>query len=253
VEQGRTATYDSIGRSYAATRRPDPRIAAAIRSALGEVRSVINIGAGAGAYEPADLDVLAVEPSATMIAQRPSGAAPAVRGTAERLPAADGSFDAALAVLTLHHWADRAAAFDEIRRVVRVRAVFFTWVSGAAFWLYDYFPGIPSLDAERCPAEEEYARLGPATTEVVRIPHDCTDGFLGAYWRRPEAYLDPTVRANISAFGLLEEDETDEGVARLGADLASGRWRQLHGEVLAAGELDLGYRLVHVELPGGRS
>jgi SAM-dependent methyltransferase len=211
---------------------------------------VINIGAGAGSYEPADLDVLAVEPSATMIAQRPLDAAPAVRGTAERLPAASQSFDAALAILTLHHWADRARAFEEIRRVTRERVVFFTCLPGSPFWLYDYFPGIPALDTVRCPPIAEYARLGPLTSKVVPIPHDCTDGFLAAYWQRPEAYLDPTVRANISAFALLGRDEIDSGVARLSNDLASDRWRQLHGGVLTASELDFGYRIIRIELPG---
>jgi len=215
---------------------------------------VINIGAGAGSYEPADLDVLAVEPSATMTAQRPLDAAPAVRGTAERLPVADQSFDAALAILTLHHWADRAAAFKEIHRVARERAVFFTWVPpGAPFWLYDYFPGIPALDTLRCPPIAEYARLGAPTSKVVPIPHDCTDGFLAAYWRRPDAYLDPTVRANISAFALLARDEIDAGVTRLSNDLASGRWRQVHGAILKAGEQDFGYRIVRIELPGACS
>jgi SAM-dependent methyltransferase len=240
--------YESIGGSYASTRRPDPRIAAAIRAALGDVRSVINIGAGAGSYEPADLDVLAVEPSTTMIAQRPPNAARAVQGTAERLPVADRSFDAALAILTVHHWPDRATAFDEIRRVARQRAVFFTWVPGIPFWLYEYFPGIPELDALRCPPIAEYTRLGPLTSDVVPIPHDCTDGFLGAYWRRPDAYLDSTVRANISALALLGQHEIDAGIARLSSDLASGRWRQLHGAVLKASEVDLGYRVIRVDL-----
>jgi SAM-dependent methyltransferase len=244
--------YETIGRTYARTRRPDPRIAAAIRAALGDVRSVVNIGAGAGSYEPADLDVLAVEPSPTMIAQRLPDAAPVVRGTAERLPVPDRSFDAALAVLTVHHWVDRAKAFDEIRRVVRRRAVFLIWVPGPPFWIHEYFPGIRALDEPRCPPIAEYSLLGASTSEVLPIAHDCTDGFLGAFWRRPEAYLDPGVRANISAFAMLEGEEVAAGVERLGADLASGRWRRLHAALLTEPELDLGYRIVRVELSDAR-
>lgn len=239
--------YESIGRSYARTRQPDPRIASAIRSALGDATSVINIGAGAGSYEPTDIDLLAVEPSATMIAQRPSDAAPAVHGTAEQLPAADQSFDAALAILTIHHWKDRPTAFEEIRRVVRKRAVFFTWLPGAPFWLYDYFPGMRSLDEARIPPLGEYERLGPLTSMVVPIPHDCLDGFAAAYWRRPDAYLDPTVRANISTLALLQPDEVDAGVTQLASDLASGQWLQRHGAVMEKREIDFGYRIIRAE------
>ena len=244
------ARYDSIGRSYAGTRQPDPRIAAALRTALGQVESVINIGAGAGSYEPTDVDVLAVDPSATMLAQRPDGAPPAVIGTAEKLPVSDQSFDASLAILTIHHWPDRAAAFAEIRRVVRRRAVFFTfvWGAGVDFWLLEYFPGITSIDAKSLPSLDEFESLGPSTVTEVPVPHDCTDGFLGAYWRRPAAYLDPSVRANISALALLPPTEVEAGVARLASDLDTGRWHERHGAVMNRTELDLGYRIVTVEL-----
>jgi SAM-dependent methyltransferase len=184
-----------------------------------------------------------------MIAQRPPGAAPTEQGTAEHLPAADQSFDAALAVLTVHHWADRPKAFEEIRRVVRTRVVFFTGFPGAPFWLYDYFPGIPALDEGRVPRIGEYERLGRLTSTVVPIPHDCTDGFLAAYWRRPDAYLDPTVRANISPFAFLQPDEVEAGVAKLRSDLASGRWQQRHGAVMEELEIDFGYRIITAELP----
>lgn len=240
-----TPTYDSIGKTYARTRQPDPRIATAIRSALGDAESVINIGAGTGSYEPRDLEVLAVEPSATMIAQRSPDAAPAVLGAAEALPVADQSYDAALAVLTVHHWQNRSAAFREIRRVARKRAVILTCLPTQRFWLFDYFPGIAALNG--LPAVEEYELLGSVTSSVVPIPDDCSDGFLAAYWRRPWAYLDPTVRANISAFPLLPAEELEEGTVRLARDLASGHWQQCYGVKLPTGELDLGYRIIRAE------
>lgn len=239
--------YEWIGRSYARTRRPDARIAAAIKSALGDAGSVINIGAGAGSYEPADLEVLAVDPSPTMLAQRPPGAAPALHGVAEELPVADQSFDAALAILTIHHWNDCPTAFAEILRVAKKRAVFLICLPGWPFWLYDYFPGIPELDAARTPLLGDYKYLGRVTCTVVPIPHDCTDGFLAAYWRRPWAYLDPTVRANISALALLSPSEVENGTARLAHDLASGQWQQRYGAVLKEREMDFGYRIIRAE------
>lgn len=240
------AAYDSIGRSYALTRQPDPRIASAIRAALGDAKRVINIGAGTGSYEPRDLDVLAVEPSTTMIAQRHPDAAPAVLGTAEALPVADQSFDAAMAILTVHHWHDRSAAFAEIRRVARKRAVVFACLPGQRFWLHDYFPGIAVLDAA-LPSLEEYESLGRLTRTVVPIPDDCRDGFLAAYWRRPWAYLNPSVRANMSAFPLMSPGEVEEGVARLAADLSSGRWLRCYDKELPQGQIDLGYRIIRAE------
>ena len=142
---GTAPVYDEIGRSYTVTRRPDPRIARAIDTALGDARSVVNVGAGAGSYEPSHLRVTAVEPSPAMIRQRPSAAAPVVRAVAEHLPFADTSFDAALAVLTLHHWTDRAGGLAELARVARRRVVILTWDPSCRdlFWLTtEYFPAI---------------------------------------------------------------------------------------------------------------
>jgi SAM-dependent methyltransferase len=231
---------------YTRVRREDPRIAARIRAALGDARTVLNVGAGAGAYEPADLDVTAVEPSEVMRAQRPPGAAPVVDASAEALPFPDDSFDAAMAVLTDHHWADHAQGLAELRRVAG-RRLLFTWDEDTALdsWLVrDYFPGFARFSRPTRPIKGMLDRLGGGRIEVVPIPHDCEDGFFHAYWRRPAAYLDGEVRAGISVFSLLPPDEVEEGLARLSADLESGDWQRRNAGLLELEELDLGYRLV---------
>ena len=238
--------YDRIGAAYTLTRRADPRIAEAIRAALGDVASAVNIGAGSGSYEPTDLRVVPVEPSETMIRQRPSSLPAALLGTAEQLPLSAKSVDAALAVLAAHHWRDRSAAFAEIRRVARKRAVFFTHDPEASFgWLDDYFPG---LAGERYPRLAEFDALGSVTVEPVPIPADCTDGFTAAYWRRPEVYLDETARANMSTFALLDERVVADGVTRLARDLADRTWHRRYAGLVAVDELDVGYRLLVAEL-----
>ena len=245
------AVYDSIGREYARHRRPDPRIAAQLTAVLGDARSVLNVGAGAGSYEPADRQVIAVEPSAVMLAQRPPGAALAVQARAEALPFADGAFDATMAVLTIHHWSDRAGGLAECARVARERVVLLTWDPAAGgFWLMrDYFPQFIESDRKVFPVMSSYAHaFGPdAQVEVaaVPIPRDCIDGFLGAYWARPAAYLDPAVRAGMSSFA---RPGMEAGLARLSADLASGVWHAGHGHLLEEDALDLGYRLVVAHL-----
>ena len=238
--------YDSIGKGYTAVRREDPRLAARIRAALGDARTVVNVGAGAGAYEPGDLDVVAVEPSETMIAQRPQGAARVVRAHAEELPFEDGSFDAAMGVLTDHHWADHARGIAEMSRVAR-RVVLFTWdpeTIADAWVVRDYFPVVE----EQAPDMHRFARildhLRRARVETVPIPHDCLDGFFHAYWRRPEAYLSDEVRAGISIFAAMEPADVEKGVKRLRRDLESGEWMRRHGHLMDMDELDLGYRLV---------
>jgi len=250
-----TAVYDTIGRGYAGQRRADARVAAAIRAALGDARSVVNVGAGSGSYEPVDLSVLAVEPSREMIRQRPAGAAPAVQAVAERLPLGDGSVDAALAVLTLHHWADRAAGFAELARVARRRVVIVTWDPARTgdFWLTrDYLPAVVELDAAIFPSIAEIeSALGGARVAPLPIPHDCADGFTGAYWRRPEAYLDPAVRSAMSTFARLAPAALAAGLARLADDLATGRWDARLGHLRAQRDADLGYRLVVVERTAG--
>jgi SAM-dependent methyltransferase len=239
------ALYDSIGRGYAARRRPDPRVAARIRAALGDAGSVVNVGAGTGSYEPADRRVVAVEPSEVMVRQRAPGAAPAVRATAGSLPFRDRSFDAALASLTVHHWPDWRHGVDEMRRVARRRVVVFTWdADSPGFWLTDdYFPTIIPTDRATFPSLGELAdALGGAEVVPVPIPAECSDGFLGAYWRRPAAYLDPGVRAAISAFARIPDPAA--ALARLAAELEDGSWERRHGRHLPHDELDLGYRLV---------
>lgn len=237
--------YDEIGQGYAAGRRTDPRIARAIREALGNARSVVNVGAGTGSYEPTDRRVVAVEPSAVMISQRGAAAAPAVRARAEALPFAAESFDAALAVLTMHHWADRAGGITECRRVARDRVVAFTWdPASAGFWLVqDYFPEILALDRTIFSSIGEIATcFRRAEVRVVPVPADCLDGFLGAWWRRPDAYLRADVRDAISSFRRIADPRP--ALARLESDLASGAWHAKHGGLLAERELDVGYRLV---------
>jgi len=238
--------YDSIGTGYTAVRCEDPRIAARIRAALGDARTVVNVGAGAGAYEPTDLDVTAVEPSEVMIAQRPEGAAPVVRAFAEELPFEDGSFDAAMVVLSDHHWRDHERGLAQLRRVAR-RVVLFTWEPASAreTWVVrDYFPCFERLVPDGYELAITIERLGGGREEVVPIPHDCLDGFFHAYWRRPEAYLDPAVRAAISAFALMDQGCVDAGLARLARELDSGEWARRNGRLLQLDELDGGYRLV---------
>jgi SAM-dependent methyltransferase len=239
--------YDRIGIGYSDYRRPDPRIAARVEAALGNCASVLNVGAGAGSYEPKNRSITAVEPSAEMIRQRPREAARAVQAVAERLPFADGSFDAALAILTIHHWPDKGRGLAEMRRVARERVVILTWdPDHPAFWLtQDYLREIREIDAQDFPTLRELeSALGRIKTEALPIPADCVDGFLGAYWRRPAAYLDPRVRAAISIFSKLD---ATAALARLDADLADGAWHARYGELLARPELDVGYRLIVAE------
>ncbi|MEV4509999.1 methyltransferase domain-containing protein [Dactylosporangium sp. NPDC049525] len=239
--------YDAIGSTYATKRQPDRRIAAHITAALGDARSVVNVGAGAGSYEPPQT-ILAVEPSSVMIRQRPPGAAPVVQACAEALPLADGAADAVMALLTVHHWTDLEAGIAELRRVTRRRIVVLTWDQPAfrSFWLVkEYLPEAAAFDDTRAvPVERLAALLGGARVEPVPVPHDCTDGFGAAYWRRPEAYLDPAVRSSISVLAQTGDAVLRPGLDRLAADLESGRWHDRHRDLLAREDLDAGYRLL---------
>ena len=239
--------YDAIGTGYAAHRRADPRIATAIEAALGDARRVLDVGAGAGSYEPGDRAVVALEPSAMMLAQRPRGAAPAVRGVAEALPFPDGGFDAAMAVLTLHHWQDLGAGLAELRRVAPRQVVFlFEPLEVRRFWAVEYFPEAVDVPSERrAPGVAQLrAALEVREVRVVPVPIDCTDGFGAAYWGRPEAYLDPAVQASQSWLAQLDERHRTAGARRLADDLASGRWDERFGHLRQLDELDVGYRLV---------
>jgi SAM-dependent methyltransferase len=232
---------------YAQRRRPDPRIAGRIVAALGDARTIIDVGAGTGSYEPRDRFVVAVEPSTVMIGQRAPDAGPVVRGDAARLPFPSQSFDAALALLTIHHWTDRAAGLAEMRRVARRQVVFtFDLEMQREFWLLrDYVPAAYEIDADRAPSVAEIAdAIGADRIETVPVPRDCTDGFGLAYWARPEAYLDPEVRACISCLAQLDPGDVLPGIQRLDDDLRSGCWHERYGHTLAGDEFDGGYRLV---------
>jgi SAM-dependent methyltransferase len=239
--------YDAIGVGYQQCRRPDPRLAAAITRALDDSDTVVNVGAGAGSYGPSDRSVIAVEPSMTMIQQRRPDGAPVIRGFASDLPFRDGAFAASLAILTVHHWPDRARGLAELARVARRRVVVVTWdPTSSGFWLVDdYFPEITDLDRRIFPAIEDLRRtLGRLEVRSFAVPHDCVDGFLGAYWRRPQAYLDPSVRAAISAFAKAEPSCLEPGLERLRCDLADGTWERRHARLFEQSELELGYRIV---------
>ena len=215
-----------------------------IGRALGTAETVLNVGAGAGSYEPADRKVTAIEPSMEMIRQRGASAAPVVQGCAEDLPFDDNSFDASMAVLTVHHWADKEKGLKEMRRVTRGPVVLLTYdPSHRGFWLADYIPELVALDEEQMPRMTDYEEwIGPVEISPVPIPHDCTDGFLCAYWRRPAAYLDPRIRAAMSSFWAV--GNVSEGLRKLASDLDTGAWAQRHSNLLNLDECDFGYRLV---------
>jgi SAM-dependent methyltransferase len=240
--------YDAIGATYTATRRTEPRIAAKFWAALGDARTVLNVGAGTGSYEPGDRVVTAVEPSAIMRAQRPAGTAPCVAAVADSLPFADQSFDAAMAFSTIHHWQDPIAGLLEMRRVAR-RVVVFTHDSSDAGWLRrfwltrDYLPEVADFITGRPSLAEQAGAVG-ARIEPVPIPWDCADGFFEAYWRRPEAYLDEHVRRGISVWARVGPDAEKRAVRSLRDDLISGRWAERNRDIVDLNEAELGLRML---------
>jgi SAM-dependent methyltransferase len=242
------ARYDTIGRGYTRTRRSDPRIFAQIVEALGNAATVVNVGAGTGSYEPVDRAVVAVERSIEMIRQRPTHAAPVVQGDATNLPFADDSFDAALAVLTIHHWPDPETGLAEMKRVAPRRIVISTHTIDDLddFWLTrDYFPETIVDDRKRFPKIARIKELVKTISiEAIPVPRDCKDGFLGAFWSQPEAYLDPDVRAGMSTFSQLDPGLVAKRIAQLERDIASGLWDERNGHLRILDEIDIGYRLI---------
>ena len=250
--------YDTIGLGYVAHRRVEPRWEAVIHEQLGDGRVVVNVGAGTGNYEPVGLGraVVAVEPSNVMVAQRGAGAAPAVRASGSALPIATGCVDVAMAVLTVHHWDDWAAGLAEMCRVApRRMVVAIDFELHSRFWLLEeYLPEVAATTARLGPGSDAVAEaIGAHVSIPLLVPRDMHDGVLGAYWCRPEAYLDPAVRANCSGLALADPAVVARGVAALGADLASGAWQRRHADYAEqaglAGQaelpaIDLGYRLV---------
>lgn len=242
--------YDRLGQGYSRVRQPDPRIAVQIDAALGKARTVLNVGAGTGSYEPEGREVTAVEPSAEMIGQRPPRSAPVVQASAEELPFADASFDASLAVLTVHHWADLGAGLAELRRVSRERIVIVTFDPEALTDLWiprDYFPEMLALKRRSGATSGALtAQLAGATVESIPVPRDCTDLFFAALWARPEKLFDEEVVKPMWVWQSISEEARRSGRERLRADLDSGVWEQRFGHLRELSSLDVGLRLVSV-------
>ena len=236
--------YNNIGLNYSNLRCSDYRIEQMISTALGDARTVLNVGAGAGSYEPVDKELTALEPSIKMIQQRSPSDSTVIQGSAEHIPFEDQYFDASMAILTIHHWFDQEKGVSEMRRVTRDKLVFLTYdPMFRGFWLTDYFPALITMDDEQMPQLDEFENwLGSIEVSTVPIPHDCSDGFLAAYWRRPAAYLDKRVRAAMSSFWAL--DDVSQGLERLEADIKNGEWAERYSDLLNRQDYDCGYRLI---------
>ncbi len=247
--------YERIGHGYARLRREDPRIAERINAALGDARTVVNVGAGAGSYEPRDRHVIAVEPSAVMAAQRPRELPPAIQATAGRLPLHDDSVDAAMAILTVHHWdAEQEAGVRELRRVATGPVAILTYlpeVSSEMWLVRDYLPEVGELDAQIFPAPERLAAWlgGSARVEILPVHRDSPDWMFGSFWAHPERVLDREARNATSGFARTPPATVDRVVQALERDLSSGEWDRRHGHLRELDELDVGLRLV-VGTPG---
>jgi SAM-dependent methyltransferase len=240
--------YELAGQGYATRRRTDPRIAALVHDALGPARTVLNVGAGAGSYEPEDRYVVALEPSAAMRAQRPAHAVPAMDGVAGHLPFDDRSFDASMAMVTVHQWPDLRAGLREMRRVTRGPVVVLTFDGDALdrFWLADYVPELIEAERRRYPAPDVIGDLlgGGAAIRTVPVHRDCLDGFTEAYFARPEAFLEEDTRRSQSAWGFVDDGVEDRFVERLRADLHTGVWDQRYGSLRAQEVFEGALRLI---------
>jgi hypothetical protein len=241
--------YDEHGHCYSARRRPDPRIASRIHTALGDARTVANVGAGSGSYEPDDRYVLAFEPSHVMRAQRPPGMAPAISARAESLPLDDKSVDAAMAILTIHHWTGQITGLKELRRIARgpVAVLTVDVTVLPRYWLLaDYAPEVIEINSRCFPAVELVAESlgGTVSVEPIPVPADCSDGFVEAYWARPEAFLDDEIRAAQATWRSLPPGVESRAISRLAADLANGRWDKRHGHLRGQSSYDAGLVLI---------
>ena len=236
--------YDQLAEQYRNYRKPDPKIAVRIQFHTQGAQRVLNVGAGMGSYEPEGCEVMAIEPSYEMISKRERTKVTLIQGFAENLPFRDNEFDVSMGILTIHHWSDIAMGLQEMLRVSKNKIVLFTWIGyGSDFWLEEYIPEIKGVDEKLFPTLEELNRLlGTISVETIEIPYDCIDGFMCAYWRRPEAYLDPNVRKAISTFSRISDFQ--EGFNRLQDDINSGMWHKKQSHLLEKESLDLGYRLV---------
>jgi SAM-dependent methyltransferase len=243
------AIYDDIGNNYSVTRGTDPKIAKQLYAELQGATRIVNIGAGTGSYEPENMELVAVEPSSVMISQRPAGSHRVEQAFAENLPFENSSFSHAMTVLSMHHWQDRARAFQEINRVTTEKFVAITWDPQAQpFWLtQDYFPEIYEMDKAIFPDLKELNEyFDEVTMRPLQIPSDCQDGFLTAFWKRPEAYLSSKVRQAMSPFSKIKN--LSEGLQKLEDDLASGVWARNNHAILGASYLDVGYRLISAKV-----
>lgn len=242
------SVYDQIGVHYSIGRQPDPRWQAAITASLGPVKRLVNIGAGSGSYEPSDCLVVAIEPSAVMVEQRPPASAPAIRATAEHVPIVSGWADVAMALLSVHHWSDWPAGLMEMRRLARRRVVLtYDAELHSAFWLVrDYMPELADFEQLRVPQIDDIAMAlgGEITVQPLNVPWDCIDGVLPAHWRRPSAYLDARVRACCSGLAQADPRVVDRGIRALEHDLRSGAWQRRYEDELSVEEFDAGFRIV---------
>ena len=240
-----TINYDALASDYINYRIPDARIASAIRKHIPAGSRVLNVGAGQGSYEPENCNVVALEPSREMISRRPPDKRSAIRGLAESMPFADNCFDISLAILTIHHWHNIQKGLSEMKRVTCQKTIILTWNGDFGdFWLPDYFPEIAHIDTGLFPSIHKICGLLSDATEIdiVEIPHDCTDGFMCAYWRRPKTYLNTAARNAISTFSRL--NDLDDGLKHLQSDIESGVWRKRYSSILQKDKLDCGYRLL---------
>jgi SAM-dependent methyltransferase len=229
------ADYGVIGANYSSYRVPDDRIARVILAAIDDAETVLNVGAGAGGYEPSGKRVTAVEPSASMRRQRPAALPRAIDAVAEDLPFSDDSFDASMATFTVHQWPDLEAGLREMRRVTRGPVVVLTCDPSLLhrFWLAEYAPQVIATEQRRYPPIATIRSLlgGSTTVHPVPIPLDCTDGFNEAYYGRPEMLLVPEARQSCSAWSFIEDDVASRYTASLAGDLESGVWDEAHGHL----------------------